>query len=273
MNKFIAAIMAALICLSIIPLYNFNSHATSLSGVAESAWFSEPPDLPNTIYFILDDGNGDSQGFSAYLFILTFPFVPEEYFIDGTISVELICEQDGQTLRVLAPTLENLSFQCLVYKLNGSYQHRYDWTIPTLANQPFTYKFVFTSSYRYLWNKGYITPYLNNLYHPASIYFLDDYTYTAQLRTIITNLSNIYNNTLTLPYEVHSINEYWRLYYQAWDAWAASDLDALVDILSELSIIESKIDMIIELLGGGETTQIYPDCILFNSSTLDALSD
>lgn len=249
MKRFIALILAIVLCIS-MPLFSFAY--TSLDGVADVAWFPEPPELPNVLYWILDDCNGNSSGYSAFIFVLTFPYVSEEQFINGEIQVDLICEQSGQTLRVIAPQLEGVAFNLLIYRLNGTYLNRYDWTIPNLNQQPFTYTFTFASEYRYIWTKGHITPQLNNIYHLASIYFLEDYTYSARL-------TQIYNTLNTIGQLTAAQTQLLSSYISAFDAFFTMQESKLNTIQEQLNSIGSQLEDIKDLLGDDSTTVSYPD--------------
>ena len=256
--KKIAALIVAAVIFIFIPL---SVCAVSLTGVCETAWFPEPPDVDNVSYLVLDDGNGDSQGYSGFIFTFVFPGITKDYFDSGEVVAEIQLLEDGQQLVLYAPTLAGVHFFVYVYRLNGQELNVYNFTIPDVNNTPFIYKFTFASSYRYYWAKGFIPAYQygSAVYKPAIIYWLPDYSYQAQLKDALTYLRSIQLHTI-------SIDNNFSSYFNLFEAYYRRNHE-------DLNNISSQLHDIYELLGGGETVETFPDNSEMESNVDDYISE
>lgn len=249
MKRFIAILASVgLIFCVFAPV--FSASAISLGGIGETAFFPEPPDVNGVSYLILDDGNGDSNGYSGFIFTIVFPLVSKEQCDNGELTAEWHLLQDSVELWVNAPTLAGIPFYVYLHRLNGQELNVYTFTIPAVNNSPFTYTFTLSGAlvnYVYYWAKGFIPAYQTGsaIYHPAMIYFLPDYTYS-------TTLKNIYDKLNTLISMQNQSNYLLDQYINLFEAFYRRNHE-------DLNNISSQLNDIYELLGGGQTTESMPD--------------
>lgn len=226
------------------------------------AWIPEPPDVDNAVYWVLGSGT-DTSGYNGLIFCLYFPLVGSSQMGED-LQVFIDLEADGQTLRILAPTLVGISFYCYVYRLDGSNVNSYNWTMPSVSSSgQFSYKFKFSSGYKGYWCKGAITPKVfTSAYFPLQITWLDDSYTNRVLVNILSKLESLYSLDSDIASDTDSIHiilgnfkssfdSRFSAFKTAFDAYASCNQN-------QLESVKNKLDQVISLLGGNEVITTLP---------------
>lgn len=226
------------------------------------AWLPEPPDLQNAVYWVLGKGS-DTDGSKGLLFALYFPYVGESQ-MGNDLQCFLDLKSDGQTLRILAPSLTGIDFYLYVYFLDGSNVNSYYWTMPSpTADGQFSYTFTSFKNFKGYWCKGAITPKVyTSEYFPLQITWLEDSYTNRLLVNILKQLENLYSLDSDIADDTDSIHTILGNFKSSFDSRFSafkSAFDAYASCnQNQLESVKNKLDQIISLLGGNEVITTLP---------------
>lgn len=268
----------------------------TLSQSFPFAYFPEPPEQANTIYWIMGDGmyynSQYEKAYNTILFVLYFPLVSEEQLINGEVTVQLDLMEDGQEIRIIAPSMVGMDIYCDVYRLNGVQRsNNYHWTMPSSGLK--YYKFTFLSNYHEYWVKGNVSVIESSTsfhYTPLQVYWTEDRFLGLEFQKVLSTLNIMYHKLFEIGSGLESFELIWN---QTMTAFINANTNKLNQILSELNSIEIYLDNIqsglgqtvdelqeingrlatlLDILGAYDTPPTYEDNTELNTNVDEALS-